>query len=155
MLGYYVLGKDPLPLSMAALIDLWLEDQQGHALLAVNLLDPTEVILRKQASEYLDIFIALMAKQKQIHGFLRFMQTNFSVQHHFAEEIFESVNRFTLFIKHIVELFRKEAVLNNTTLRFLEHHFPEACYFLRKLTLYVPELAVGECLLTKPSVPNE
>lgn len=65
MLQYYVRGEDPPPLSMDDLINLWLEDQQGHALLLVNLLDPTEVLLRKHASTYLDTFTALLSKQKQ------------------------------------------------------------------------------------------
>lgn len=33
-------------------------------------------------------------------------------------------------IHHRISLYQVDEVLNNTTLRFLEHHFPESCYFL-------------------------
>ncbi|WP_427125975.1 DUF2935 domain-containing protein [Priestia megaterium] len=37
-------------------MDLWLEDQLGHAVLSENLLDPVEMMVSKQADSYIGKF---------------------------------------------------------------------------------------------------
>ncbi|WP_018133095.1 hypothetical protein [Effusibacillus pohliae] len=44
-------------------------------------------------------------------------------------------------------------VLSRVTLRFLEHHLPETCYFLHKMLYDVPDVVpIPACPLSKPSI---
>lgn len=151
LLQSYVVGIQPAPQSMSDLVDLWLEDQLGHASLLLNYIDVAELIWSEKIRGYLQTFSALMVKQRQMKGYLQFTPAGFPAQKQFAVEIITAVNGFAEVVHQIVTLYLKDRVLNKFTLRFIEHHFPETCYFLRKLSLYAPEVPVAPCALTKPS----
>lgn len=151
LLSYFVNGKQPEPQPMVDLVDLWLEDQLGHASLLLNYIDVAELFWREQIMKYQQSFSALMVKQRQIRKYLRFTPPGFPVQQQFANELLAAVNGFTEVVEQVVALYLKDRVLNRFTLRFIEHHFPETCYFLRKLTRYAPDIKVTACSLTKPS----
>jgi hypothetical protein len=151
LLASFAAGVEPAPLSLADLVDLWLEDQLGHALLLADHIDVAEVGWSRKIREYQDTFSALMVKQRQIRNYLRFMPPGFPVQRQFAEELFTVTNGFAELVHQVVNLYLRERILNRLTLRFIEHHFPETCYFLNKLSLYVPELPLSPCSLIKPS----
>lgn len=153
-LGSYVRGENAPELPLVGLLDLWLEDQLGHAVLLRNILDPVEAGLSEKAIEYSRAFEAHMIKNRAIQGYLRFIQPGFPAQQQFAGEVFETVRSFYRFVQMIIVRYRHSEVLTRTTLRFLEHHLPETCYFLRKLALFKPDLVwEGSCPLTKPSFP--
>jgi len=56
-------------------------------------------------------------------------------------------------LRSVVEKYKGDRILNKTTLRFLEHHFPETCYFIKKLSEFAPDLQREgtSCSLRKPS----
>jgi len=151
MLSYYVNGQVPPVLPLVDLMDMWLEDQVGHAALLVRALDGVEAQLVNETRSYMQIFQAYIIKNEAIKGYLRFMPEGFKVQLQFARDVSQSVIGFTQHVEKIVDLYKDEEVLNQTTLRFLEHHFPEACYFLTKLSYYAPDIIYPPCALTKPS----
>jgi hypothetical protein len=152
ILSFYVQGRDAPELPLVATMDLWLEDQLGHAVLLRNVLDPAEVLLTERAVEFSRLFQAHMAKNRAIQGYLRFTPPGFPVQQQFATDVRLSVQQFYVFIGEIVKRYEGTRLLSRTTLRFLEHHFPESCYFMRKLALFDPTLGPDpDCPLTKPS----
>lgn len=155
LLGYFMRGEQPVELPETALIDMWLIDQIGHSLLLDTMLDPTEVELKLRTESFLNRFRAYQAKHISIKGYLQVMPPGFGVQRRFTRELVETIDEFRRFVAQVIELFRRDEVLNRTTLRFLAHHFPETCYFLRKLAAYVPELEIEPCPLTKPYPAEE
>ncbi len=86
-------------------------------------------------------------------GHLRFSPPGISRQHRFSREVGQTTINMYNFIVNVVKMYMETEIFNRTTLRFLEHHFPESCYFIRKLSFYAPELSqqAGNCPLTKPS----
>ncbi|WP_123039471.1 DUF2935 domain-containing protein [Cohnella candidum] len=150
LLASYAAGVQPEPLPQTDLVDLWLEDQLGHASLLLNYIDVAEVGWIERIREYVQTFAALMVKQRQIKRYLRFVEPGFPVEKQFAVEIITAVNGFAELVRQVVALYLTDRVSNKFTLRFVEHHFPETCYFLRKMTLYAPEVPVAPCSLTKP-----
>ncbi|WP_280512707.1 DUF2935 domain-containing protein [Halobacillus karajensis] len=152
LLNYYVLGKKADELSLVRLLDLWLEDQLGHALLLQNSLDPIEIPLAKEAEFFIQGFRAHMVKNHTIKGYLRFLENGFPGHQLFSKQVGETVAGFNQLVEKVILLYKNDNVFNRTTLRFLEHHFPESCYFLIKLANFEPELkALAKCSLTKPS----
>lgn len=151
MLGYFVNGQIPPILPLVDLMDLWLEDQSGHAALLARAVDGVEVALVTQTREYMQIFQLFIVKNEAIKGYLRFTPEGFPIQLQFARDVVLAVIGFTSLVEKMVQLFKGDEVLNQSTLRFLEHHFPEACYFLRKLSFYVPDISYPPCSLSKPS----
>ncbi|WP_078554734.1 DUF2935 domain-containing protein [Bacillus alkalicellulosilyticus] len=151
LLSYYKEGKNPPLLRLDALMDLWLEDQVGHAALLVRALDGVELALVQKTELYKQQFQAHMLKNKSIKSYLRFIPSGSPIEQRFAKEVAQSVHDLNEFVLSIVTLFKSDSVLNQTNLRFLEHHFPESCYFLRKLILYVPDIQISPCALQKPS----
>lgn len=151
MLSFYTKGQNPPILPLVDLLDLWLEDQVGHAALLIRSLDGIEIPIIQKADHYKSLFEAFMVKNEAIKGYLRFTQENFAAQIHFARDVAVAVVEFTQLVKNTVTLYVKDEVFNQTTLRFLEHHFPEACYFLKKLSYYAPDIAYPPCKLSKPS----
>lgn len=149
LLTFYIKGKSAPALSLVDLLDLWLEDQLGHAALLIDLLDPVELELVRQAEQYKKEFSAYIVKNDAMKGFLRFTPPGFPAQKHFAREVIETVIGFTQLVKKVVQLYECEELLNSTTLRFILHHFPEACYFLKKLHPYTPEVQIPDCSLKK------
>jgi hypothetical protein len=152
ILSFYMQGMEFPELPLAALMDMWLEDQLGHAVLLRNVLDPVELLLTEKASGFSQLFQVHMTKNRALTGYLRFIAPGFPDQQQFAKEVRETVQQFYAFVVEVVRRYRGTTVLSRTTLRFLEHHFPESCYFLRKLALYDPSAGSFEnCPLTKPS----
>jgi hypothetical protein len=151
LLSSYTAGLEPMPLALADLVDLWLEDQLGHASLLINQLDVAELGWIEKVQRAQATFSALMIKQRQIRNYLRFTPPNFPVQLQFAADIAAVVISFEEVVRQVVQLLVNNRVLSRLTLRFIEHHFPETCYFLRKLSLYVPNIPIRDCSLTKPS----
>ncbi|WP_257347114.1 DUF2935 domain-containing protein [Pseudalkalibacillus decolorationis] len=150
-LSFYMQGKEPPILPLVDLLDLWLEDQLGHSALLIQILDAVELPLLQQAEHFKNVFSAHIIKNDAIKGYLRFIKPGFSVQNHFAKEVAESVLGLNQLVLKVLKLYVDDEVLNQATLRFIEHHFPEACYFLRKLTYYTPDLNIPPCSLSKPS----
>jgi len=155
LLGYYVQGVEAPGLPLWNLMELWMEDQLGHAVLLRNILDPVEIPLTNEAATIATAFQAHLTKSRAIHGYLRFTPPDFPAQLEFAREVSATVVRFYLMVLNVVTKYRRTEVLSRTTLRFLEHHIPETCYFLRKLTELVPDIEdIPNCPLTKPSFPE-
>ncbi|KKK38598.1 hypothetical protein WQ57_08375 [Mesobacillus campisalis] len=151
MLGYYVNGQEPPILPLVDLMDLWLEDQAGHAALLVRTLDGVESHLVNETRGFMQTFQAFIVKNEAIKGYLRFAEEGFPIQLRFAKDVALAVLGLTQNVEKIVYLYKNDEVLNQGTLRFLEHHFPEACYFLIKLSHYAPDIDYPPCTLTKPS----
>ncbi|MEC0227497.1 DUF2935 domain-containing protein [Paenibacillus alba] len=140
------------PLPLVTLMEMWLEDQLGHAVLLGNHLDPTEMELVKSTQAYAQLFSSHIVKNTAIRGFLRFTAPNFPAQQKFARQVAESVIGFYRVVEGVIQEYQHTELLSRLTLRFLEHHLPETCYFLRKLATYDVEiLALPNCPLTKPS----
>lgn len=51
----------------------------------------------------------------------------------FVQEIAATVIRFHHLVSKVIEKYTMDFVLIRSTLRFLQHHLPESCYFLSKL----------------------
>lgn len=140
------------PLPLVALMEMWLEDQLGHTVLLGNHLDPTEMELLKSTQQYAQQFSAHIVKNTAIRGFLRFTAPGFPVQQKFARQVAETVIGFYRVVEEVIREYQHTELLSRLTLRFLEHHLPETCYFLRKLAAYNVEiLTLPNCPLTKPS----
>ncbi|WP_456276590.1 DUF2935 domain-containing protein [Bacillus sp. AK128] len=138
ILQYYMKGMEYPPLPLVDLLDLWLEDQLGHASLLRRSLDGVEQLMLERVNNMIKVFSAHMLKNDAIKGYLRFIQPNFSAQIQFAQDVIKTVAAFNETVEHILELYKDDEVFNSTDLRFLEHHFPESCYFLNKLSDFVP-----------------
>ncbi|WP_179223531.1 DUF2935 domain-containing protein [Paenibacillus tyrfis] len=153
LLLYAMRAERPPELPLVDLIDLWLEDQLGHAVLARNALDPVEIPLSLKVHQVEQEFQAHIVKNKAIRGYLRFTPPLFPVQRSFAKEVSESVVVFYHLIEHILDLYRDSPLLNRATLRFLEHHLPETRYFLRKLANFnIAVFEIPDCPLTQPTL---
>lgn len=140
ILTFLVKGKQPVPLPLVDLMDLWLEDQLGHVLLFEDLLDPIEIMAANQAGGYIRSYQAFMIQNHHLKGYLRFKEPNFARQKEFAHEVGRTTLEMSRFIYNMVIRYKEKKLLNKSTLRFLEHHFPETCYFIKKLSYYAPEL---------------
>ncbi len=151
-LHYYVKGLDSPDQSLTDLLDLWLEDQLGHAALLRNGLDPVELSLAGEAAKYMEAFNAHMLKNNAIKRYLRFLPPGFPEQLGFVREVARTVMGFNQLVDRVIQLHTVDQVLSRLTLRFLEHHIPESCYFLRKLVSFSPDIHLDpNCPLTKPS----
>jgi hypothetical protein len=152
ILHYWMNGVPYEPLPLVTLVDMWLEDQLGHAVLLGNHLDPTEMELIKTTQLFSQQFSAHIVKNTEIRGFLRFTAPNFPIQQKFARQVAETVILFYHVVEGVIQDYKETELLSRLTLRFLEHHLPETCYFLRKLAEYNVEiLGLPNCPLTKPS----
>ncbi|MEH7075295.1 DUF2935 domain-containing protein [Neobacillus drentensis] len=153
LLSYYVNGQEAVPQRLDQLLDLWLEDQLGHIILLRNLIDPIEIAVERQTDLYSQRFQMFILQNHHIKGFLRFTEQGFPRQNELALEVGRTVIEMNKYIGTVVEKYKGERILNKTTLRFLEHHFPETCYFIKKLAVFAPELLSEStnCSLRKPS----
>lgn len=154
ILSYYMNGYEYPPLSLVDLLDLWLEDQLGHATLAKNIIDPIELETTSQLELYIKRFQGFIVQNKQMRSLLRFTQPGFPRQKRLSYQIGKTTMEMNVLVEGLIQFFVKEELLSRTTLRFLEHHIPETCYFLKKLSYYAPDLSVkiATCPLTKRSV---
>ncbi|KHF38982.1 DUF2935 domain-containing protein [Halalkalibacter okhensis] len=153
ILSYYMNGQNFPPQPLVDLLDLWLEDQLGHAVLLRNILDPIELKITAQTDLYINQFQSFIVQNEQMKGFLRFSPPGIQRQRRFAREVGQTTIDMYNFIVDVVRMYIKTEVISRTTLRFLEHHFPESCYFIRKLSVYSPDIGpqAAQCPLTKPS----
>ncbi|UFJ40828.1 DUF2935 domain-containing protein [Brevibacillus humidisoli] len=150
-LEWYMKGEEPPELPLVELFELWLEDQAGHALLLAGGMDPVEREIIEQARTFADRFSFYLLKNRQMRDYLRFTRPMFPAQQVFAQQVAQTVLAFTQLVMMVIDRYRDDEVLNKLTLRFLEHHLPEACYFLRKLAPYLPEdFALPDCQFSKP-----
>jgi len=156
ILTFLVQGKKPVPLTLVDLMDLWLEDQLGHVLLFQNLLDPIELMATRQAEVYISSYQAFIIQNRHLKGYLRFKEPNFPRQKEFANDVGKTTIEMSRFIYRMVIKYKENTILNKSTLRFLEHHFPETCYFIKKLSYYAPALReeASKCSLKRPSYSN-
>lgn len=154
LLHSYVRGEEPPVLPLTQLLDLWLEDQAGHALLLANGLDPIQADIIEQATKFAQTFRFYMTKNMQMEGYLRFTQPLFPAQSLFSRQIAETVVAFNNLVFNVVSQYKRDQILSRLTLQFIEHHFPETCYFLRKLAFYLPQdFTLPECQFAKPYFP--
>ena len=153
ILSYLVNGQQPVRLRLDQLLDLWLEDQLGHIILLRNLIDPIELSVERQSDLYAQRFQMFILQNHHVKGFLRFTEQGFPRQTELALEVGINVIEMNQYIRSVVEKYKGNRLLNKTTLRFLEHHFPETCYFIKKLAEFAPELQTEsmQCSLRKPS----
>lgn len=153
ILSHFSNGQYPVPLRLDQLLDLWLEDQLGHIILLRNITDPIELAVNKQTDLYAQKFQMFILQNHHVKGFLRFTEQGFPRQKELALEVGRTVIELNLYIRSIVEKYQGNLILNKTTLRFLEHHFPETCYFIKKLAEFAPELhsESTHCSLRKPT----
>ncbi|MFE8701405.1 DUF2935 domain-containing protein [Cytobacillus sp. FJAT-54145] len=149
ILSYYMKGQAYQPLALTDLLDLWLEDQLGHAALLIRLVDGVEFDIIQSATALKGKFSQHIVKNNAIKGYLRVTQEGFPIQIRFGYEVAESVIQFNELVSHAVHLFKDDELINQATLRFLEHHFPESCYFMNKLSYYARDLQYPPCALTK------
>jgi hypothetical protein len=155
ILGYYSKGKPYPPLSLYALLDMWLEDQLGHAVLLSDHLDPSELPLLEQTRKFIDAFQAHMVKNRAIGGFLRFTPPGFPAQRKFAFDVSVTSAAFYQLVERTIGEFRRDEVMSRATLRFLEHHLPETCYFLHQLSRFDSRIVPpASCYLWKPYEPD-
>lgn len=156
ILHYYAQGQDYPPMPLVDLLDLWLEDQVGHAVLLRNILDPIEVGVTSRAEQFISLFRGFILQNFHIKGFLQVMPHGLPRLDRLARDVGRASIELNHFIFEVVHMFKETEVLNRTTLRFLEHHFPESCYFIKKLSAFAPELATeaAQCSLQKPSFPE-
>ncbi|MGG1554787.1 DUF2935 domain-containing protein [Paenibacillus ferrarius] len=138
-LSYWARGVPAVPLTLTELLDMWLEDQLGHAVLLHGLLDPVEQKLGAETDRFAAQFSSYMVKNRAMTGYLRFTPPGFPAEIHFAREVLETVKAFYAFVGRIVNEYENTELLSKATLRFLDHHFPESCYFMRKLAEFVPD----------------
>ncbi|MFD0828701.1 DUF2935 domain-containing protein [Neobacillus sp. M.A.Huq-85] len=153
LLSFYVNGQEPVSLRLDQLLDLWLEDQLGHIILLRNVTDPIELAVDRQTDLYAQRFQMFILQNHHVKGFLRFTEQGFPRQRELALEVGKTVIEMNGYIRSVVEKYQGDRILNKTTLRFLEHHFPETCYFVKKLAEFAPELQAEStnCSLRKPS----
>lgn len=150
ILQFFMRGLEPPPLSLVDLLSLWLEDQLGHAVLLIRLVDGIEFDIIRQAEVLKGKFSQFIVKNNAIKGYLRFLPANSPVQIRFAHEVAGSVVAFNNLVAFTLELYDEKSLVNQSTRRFLFHHFPEACYFMKKMSLYAPDIQYPPCQVTYP-----
>jgi hypothetical protein len=116
-------------------------DQLGHAVLLRNVLDPIEVGVMAKTDRYIEQFRSFVLQNHHIRGYLRFAPPGIPRQRKLAADVGRTTLEMNAFVLRVIELYKETEVMNRTTLRFLQHHVPETCYFVRKLSAYDPALA--------------
>jgi hypothetical protein len=150
ILQYNIQGQEAPPLSLVNLLSLWLEDQLGHAALLIRVVDGIEFDIIRQAEGLKLKFSEYIVKNNAIEGYLRFLPANSPVQIRFAHEVGESVVAFNKLMGYTLEKYNETSLVNQSTRRFLFHHFPEACYFMKKMSFHAPNLQYPPCQITYP-----
>jgi hypothetical protein len=151
ILGYLTCGKEAPPLSLIALLDLWLEDQAGHAELLANGLDPIEGDLITKATVLSRTFLSYLTINRKIKQMEHFTHDQVPQQTRFVQRVIHSVNEFNQLVIYVLNEYKEKQIFSRLTYRFLEHHLPETCYFLKKLSYYVPDHSdIPKCELTPP-----
>jgi hypothetical protein len=148
ILGYFTCGREAPPLSLGDLLDLWLEDQAGHAELLANGLDPTEAEIVSQSQLLSRTFLSLLGRNRKYQQLETFTEHDVPERETFVRIVISSVEEFLQIVEHVLKQYRDQQVMSRLTYRFLEHHLPETCYFLKKLSRYAPVRL--QCQLTPP-----
>nr|WP_275040330.1 DUF2935 domain-containing protein [Haloplasma contractile] len=135
------------------LLDLWIQDQVGHAVLLYNVLDPVEIKIRTMVDSIITIlrgYILQIRKFKITGNYSPSIELRIK---RLAVQVFEEIMKFYQLVENTIALYKSDELLSRTTLRFLEHHIPETCYFLNKLSEYAGEIKpqIEDCPLSKPS----
>ncbi|MBD1372365.1 DUF2935 domain-containing protein [Hazenella sp. IB182357] len=156
LLSYYCYGLDAKPQTLIQLLDLWLLDQVGHSVLLEKALDSIEGEDIEITRQFNRRFRLLLTQSRIFGQFEEFTKPGFPRQLQLARDAATAVKEFYLFFQKIMNDYKGETVLTGTTLRFIEHHLPEACYFLYKLCAFVPDISIpSDCSLTEPDFPPE
>ncbi len=152
LLQYMVRGEQPPMQSLTALLDLWLEDQAGHAELLANGLDPLEEGPIEQAQTLARQFIWFQFKNSEIKKMHHFTQARVPEQGKFVHQVIQAVLTFNQLVLGMLEEYKQKQLFNRLTYRFLVHHLPETCYFLTKLACFLPldSKLIPNCTLTPP-----
>ncbi|MCD1259600.1 DUF2935 domain-containing protein [Paenibacillus athensensis] len=154
ILSYWTRGVPYPPLTLVQLMGMWLEDQLGHAVLLRDHLDPAEIQLIVQCDAFIRQFEGFILQNEAIKLFLHYNAPNFPAQRKFARQIAQVVAAFYRFVEGVVVQYKNTELLSRLTLRFLEHHLPETCYFLSKLACFnIAVREIEDCQLLKPSFP--
>lgn len=155
LLHFYKQGQTPPELSVIEVIDLWLLDQLGHVALTLHGTDAAEVGINRRLLEHQQTFQSLLASLVSVRRFLRSVPEDAPVVLKYARDVGIATLTFEPLVRELVESYRRDAHANRMTLRFLLHHFPETCYFLRKLSRYVPEVEnyAKSCRVIYPTAP--
>lgn len=140
LLRYYVQGADAPALPLWNLMELWLDDQLGHAelLLELSEKDYPEPELIRQAESAARAFKDHLIRNKAIHGYLRFTAPGFPEQLAAARQAAESVCLFNDAVTETVRQAKLGLQHKSFAFRFLEHQIPETDYFLGKLKAWIP-----------------
>jgi hypothetical protein len=147
ILQYYSNGIEYPPLPLTDLLSLWLEDQLGHSALLIRLLDGVEFDMIQRANALKLQFSQFIVKNSAIKKYLQFTEPGFPIQLKFARDVSKAVVQFNELVGEAIYLYKNDELINQSTLRFLEHHFPESCYFLKKLSYYAPDITFHPCSL--------
>jgi hypothetical protein len=152
ILGYLTCGYDAPPLSLNELLDLWLEDQAGHASLLANGLDPLEANIINKSNVLAKTFLWYLYENEKIKQMGHFTEEPVPQQAKFVRDVILSVNEFNQLVILVLKEYKDNQLFNRLTYRFLEHHLPETCYFLKKLSYYTPEDSdiIPNCELVRP-----
>lgn len=151
ILGYYICGNNAPDLSLTQLLDLWLEDQAGHAELLANGLDPLEGEIITKAQMLAKTFISFLFHNRKMKQMEHFTHEQVPQQGKFVHQVIQTVNIFTELVIRVLHEYRDKQLFSRLTYRFLEHHLPETCYFLKKLSCYVSDQAdIPDCQLIPP-----
>jgi hypothetical protein len=152
ILGYFSCGEEAPSLSLIGLLDLWLEDQAGHAELLANGLDPLERETITKAQVLSKAFISYLFTNRKMKQMEHFIHEDVPQQTKFVHQVIHTVNEFNQLVIHVLQEYKDEQLLSRLTYRFLEHHLPETCYFLKKLSCFVPndQNLIPYCELVPP-----
>lgn len=139
LLSFYVQGIEAPALSLWSLMEMWLDDQLYHAVMMEELLQSADCPLSRTAGSLAEEFRSHLLKNRTIHGFLRFTPPDFPEQIQFARDAAGSVVRFFRLLEEAIPRMRQLSLVPESALRMVEHHMPEASYFMRKLARWIPD----------------
>lgn len=143
-------GQEAAPVTPFHHLFLWLPDQIGHAALMSRELDINEREISRQAVQYQTAFTEDYLTSLQMAGFSRAMGMHFPRLELEIEGIATRLREFWKVVRLALERGAKDQLLNRSTAIFLEHHFEETDYFLRKLSESFPLLAQRRPELFQP-----
>jgi hypothetical protein len=137
ILSFAAQGLDAPLLPLDRMLDLWLEDQLGHAVLLRNVLDPIEQEISAKTMAYINRFQAHMLTHVHLMRYKRFLPEKSPFELRYTREVAQTVQSFLEFVEKVIGSFEAQQLLSRTTLRFLQHHVPETHYFLYSLSRHV------------------
>ncbi|WP_438444230.1 DUF2935 domain-containing protein [Gorillibacterium sp. sgz5001074] len=139
LLKYYVQGADAPALPLWDLMELWLEDQLGHAGLVRELAGEEEPGLAQEAAAAQEALSAHLLRNRYIYGYLRFSPPGFPLQLEAAQAAADCVERFIQSLWDAVKTLSGAKPSLSFLLRFLEHQILEGTYFLDQLSPWLAQ----------------